>query len=393
MRIAQLAPLYESVPPKLYGGTERIVHYLTEELVALGHEVTLFASGDSETSAELVPGWERSLRLGNVSDPLAHHLLMVERVFKRCGDFDVIHSHLDYLPFPFARMHAGIPVVTTLHGRLDLPELRPIFEEFGEAPLISISDAQREPVSWANWQGTVHHGLPPDLYRPRLNPGGYLAFLGRFSPEKRADLAISIAIRCGVPLKMAAKVDRPDQDYFHDHIKPMLSHPLIEFLGEIGEDRKEEFLGGAMALLFPIDWPEPFGLVMIEAMACGTPVIALRRGSVPEVIRDGVSGFVVRDEDEAVAAVAKAANVDRAGCRAYFEERFTAARMAGEYLDIYRRLSEGSDEASAAMAAADDGRSHGGSHNGREQALHHGRLLFGRKTEPGPKARRNLRGL
>ncbi|HKP98252.1 MAG TPA: glycosyltransferase family 4 protein [Fibrobacteria bacterium] len=381
MRIAQVSPLYESVPPKFYGGTERIVHYLTEELVKQGHQVTLFASGDSRTSAELVPGWERALRLGNVADPLAHHLLMVEKVFQRSGEFDVIHSHVDYLPYPLIRRYPDVPVVTTLHGRLDLPELEPMYREFREIPVISISDSQREPISWANWQGTVHNGLPPDLYDFHPKPGGYLAFLGRISPEKRPDLAISIAIRSGLPLKMAAKVGRPDEDYFHDHIKPLLAHPLIEFVGEIGEGGKAGFLGNAVALLFPVDWPEPFGLAMIEAMACGTPVIALRKGAVPEVVRDGVSGFVVRDEDEAVAAVAAAAALDRAACRAYFEERFTDKRMAEDYLRIYLSLAQAY------------GRADGGTHNGGGYVLHHGRLLAGGEAEQGAEARRDLRRL
>ncbi|MDB5050405.1 MAG: glycosyl transferase [Fibrobacteres bacterium] len=379
MRIAQLSPLFESVPPKLYGGTERIVHYLTEELVRQGHQVTLFASGDSKTSAELVPGWDFALRLGNVSDPLAHHLLMVEKFFQRSGDFDAIHSHLDYLPFPMIRRYPGVPVVTTLHGRLDLPELQPMYREFREIPVVSISGSQREPVAWANWQGTVHHGLPPDLYRFHPKPGSYLAFLGRISPEKRPDLAISIAVRSGMPLKIAAKVDAPDREYFRTHIEPLLSHPLIEFMGEICEERKNEFLGNALALLFPVDWPEPFGLVMIEAMACGTPVIALRRGSVPEVLREGVSGFIVEDEEEAVTAVAAVAMLDRAACRAHFEENFTVKRMADDYQRIYASLTHS------------DGRGDGRIDNGRGHLLHHGRILPGRKTEPGPEARRNLR--
>jgi glycosyltransferase involved in cell wall biosynthesis len=384
MRIAQISPLYESVPPKLYGGTERIVHYLTEELVRQGHHVTLFASGDSETSAELVPGWSHSLRLGNVSDPLAHHLLMIEKVFQRLDDFDVVHSHIDYLPYPLVRRSPGAKFVSTLHGRLDLPELGPIYREYRDMPVISISDSQREPVPWANWQGTVHHGLPPNLYPFQAKPGSYLAFLGRISPEKRPDLAIRIAIRAGVPLKIAAKVDRPDQVYFRDHIKPLLSHPLIEFIGEIGEADKGRFLGEAMALLFPIDWPEPFGLVMIEAMACGTPVIAMRKGSVPEVIRHGVSGLIVCDEDDAVEAVARAAEWDRGCCRAQFEEYFTSERMAGDYLAIYARVgADGFRET--------ERRDHGGTHNGRGQVLHHGQFLLGRKAKQGAEARRNFR--
>jgi glycosyltransferase involved in cell wall biosynthesis len=385
MRIAQLSPLFESVPPKLYGGTERIVHYLAEELVRQGHEVTLFASGDSSTSAKLVPCGNQALRLANAAEPLALHLWMLEKAFQRRDEFDIIHSHLEYLPFPLARRHPDAAVVTTLHGRLDLPELQPLFREYTDAPLVSISDSQREPVSWANWQGTVLHGLPPSQYRFHPEPGRYLAFLGRVSPEKRPDLAMAIAIRSGIPLKMAAKVDRQDRDYFEARIRPFLSHPLVEFVGEIGEDRKEEFLGGALALLFPIDWPEPFGLVMIESMACGTPVIAMRRGSVPEVMRQGVSGFMVRNEDEAVAAVEKAAGLDRAACRAYFESLFTAERMAGDYLDIYRKVTDAAKAPlDAVEALQEEGRPHGGGHNGREQPLHHGQLLPGRNAEKGP---------
>lgn len=404
MRIAQISPLFESVPPKLYGGTERIVHYLTEELVRQGHHVTLFASGDSETSAELVPGWHHALRLGNVVDPLAHHLLMTEKVFQRVDEFDVIHSHIDYLPFPLVRRHPEAKFVTTLHGRLDLPELQPIYREFSEVPVVSISDSQREPLAWANWQGTVHHGLPRDLYAFHPKPGSYLAFLGRISPEKRPDLAIRIAIRAGMPLRIAAKVDRLNFDYFQDQIKPLLSHPLIEFVGEIGESEKGRFLGEALALLFPIDWPEPFGLVMIEAMACGTPVIAMRKGSVPEVLRHGVSGLIVGNDEEAVAAVAKTAEWDRASCRAHFEEYYTSERMARDYLGIFARLADrsssdglnGTQLNGAARTKADgfpgsEWRDNAGAHNGRGQALHNGQLLLGRKAKQGAEARRNLR--
>ncbi len=287
MRIAQVAPLYESVPPKYYGGTERIVSYLTEELVRQGHDVTLFASGDSVTAAQLVPACPSSLRLDrSCEDQLAHHVLMLEHVVQRAAEFDVLHFHVDYLHFPFSRRQPT-PHVTTLHGRLDIPDLVPLYREFNGVPLVSISDAQREPLPWANWLATVYHGLPPDLYRFRGEPGGYLAFLGRISPEKRVDRAIEIAQRVRMPLRIAAKIDAVDQAYFEREIEPLLDDPLVEYVGEIGETEKDEFLGNAQALLFPIDWPEPFGLVMIEALACGTPVIAYRHGSVPEVLDDG----------------------------------------------------------------------------------------------------------
>jgi glycosyltransferase involved in cell wall biosynthesis len=339
MRIAQVSPLYESVPPKLYGGTERVVSYLTEELVKQGHEVTLFASGDSVTSAQLVPCCPRSLRLNpNCVDSLVHHYLMLEKVFSRATEFDLIHFHIDYLHFPMSRRHR-INQLTTLHGRLDIADLIPLYEEFCEMPLVSISDAQRSPIPSANWLRTVHHGLPEDLFGFHETAGDYLAFLGRVSPEKRVDRAIEIARRAGMPLKIAAKVDKADQDYFNSVIKPLLDHPLVEFIGEIGGEEKEEFLGNAYALLFPIDWPEPFGLVMIEAMACGVPIIAWRCGSAPEVVDDGVTGFIVEDLDEAVRAVELAAELDRRQCREVFEERFVAGRMAGDYLTIYEQLA------------------------------------------------------
>jgi glycosyltransferase involved in cell wall biosynthesis len=337
MRIAQVAPLYESVPPKTYGGTERVVYYLTEELVRRGEEVTLFASGDSVTRAELVPGCERSLRLSKSIDPLPCHFLMLEQVFKRAKDFDVIHFHVDYLHFPLSRRNA-LPHLTTLHGRLDLPDLPPLYQEFGDMPVISISDAQRRPLPFANWLGTVHHGLPENLFTFREQPEDYLVFLGRISPEKRVDRAIEIARRTGRRLKIAAKVDKVDRRYFNKTIKPLLDHPLIEYLGEVGQRDKNELLGGAAGLLFPIDWPEPFGLVMIEALACGTPVLAFRRGSVPEVIADGVSGFIVEEMEAAVAAVEKLVRLDRRRCRQEFERRFTAARMADDYMRFYARV-------------------------------------------------------
>jgi glycosyltransferase involved in cell wall biosynthesis len=349
--------LYESVPPKLYGGTERVVHFLTEALVDLGHEVTLFASGDSSTRAELVACAPRALRLDRCTDPIAHHVNMMEQVFARAADFDVLHFHTDYLAFSLARRQS-VPYVTTMHGRLDTPELAPLFRTFSEAPLVSISDAQRDPLPLANWRATVYHGLPADLYNARPGRGGYLAFVGRISPEKRVDRAVAIARRLGMHLKIAAKVDDKDHKYYESEIKPLFRDPLIEYVGEIGEGEKNAFLGDAAALLFPIDWPEPFGLVMIEAMACGTPVVAFRRGSVPEVMRDGVSGFVVRTVDEAIAATARAVELPRAGVRAYFEERFTAPRMAEDYVAAFEgllksaRLRRGGGRTAFGLAAA-----------------------------------------
>jgi glycosyltransferase involved in cell wall biosynthesis len=338
MKIAQIAPLYESVPPRLYGGTERVVSYLTEELVRQGHDVTLFASGDSVTRARLVPACPRSLRLDeSCVDQNAHHLMMLENLFRQIDDFDVVHFHVDYTHFPLSRRHTH-PHLTTLHGRLDIPDLVPLYDEFSDMPLVSISDAQREPLPRAHWLATVYHGLPEDLFRFRSTPGDYLAFLGRISPEKRVDRAIEIAKRGGFPLKIAAKVDRVDKLYFQKVIEPLLDHPLIEFIGEVGEAEKDELLGNARALLFPIDWPEPFGLVMIEAMACGTPVIAYRNGSVPEVMEQGRTGFVVDGLDEAVAAVRRVSSLSRERCREVFEQRFTARRMAQSYVGLYEFL-------------------------------------------------------
>ena len=340
MKIAQIAPLTEAVPPALYGGTERVISWLTEELVALGQDVTLFASGDSITAARLEPMWPRALRLdGTVRDPYALHMTMIEQVCLRAHEFDLIHFHLDYLPFS-VMSRQRTPFVTTLHGRLDLPEHHPVFAVFSSVPVVSISNAQRRPIPKANWVETVHHGLPLDLLRPQAVEPSYLAFLGRISPEKRVDRAIGIAQRCGLPLKIAAKVDRADQDYFDETIRPLLSSPGVEFLGEIGDEKKSEFLSGAIALLVPIDWPEPFGLVMIEAMACGAPVIAFNRGSVPEIVEDGVTGFVVEDETSAAAAVREVATLSRSVVRRRFEERFTARRMAEDYLRLYRRMAE-----------------------------------------------------
>ncbi len=329
-----MAPLYESVPPQLYGGTERIVSYLTEALVELDHDVTLFASGDSKTDARLVAGCPRALRLAGVTDPLPHHVVMLEEVARRAAEFDLIHYHVDYLHFPLTR-RLPIPTLTTLHGRLDLPELAMLYEEFPGMPVVSISDAQRAPLPGIAWQGTVAHGLPRDLHRPTVAPGDYLAFVGRISPEKRVDLAIEIARRAGLPIRIAAKIDRADRAYADEHIVPLLDAPGVTYLGELDERGKGALLAGASALLFPIDWPEPFGLVMIEAMACGTPVVAFARGSVPEVLDDGVSGFVVDDVDAAVAAVGRLGELSRAEVRATFERRFTSTRMACDYLEIY----------------------------------------------------------
>ena len=339
MRIAQIAPLYEAVPPKLYGGTERVVSYLTEELVALGHEVTLFASGDSETSATLEAAWPRALRLDPaIRDPIAPHALLMERVMQRAAEFDVLHFHNDYLPFSlFSRQ--STPWLNTLHGRLDMIEYQGIFDMFSHVPLVSISDQQRRPLPQARFIGTVLHGLPENLLTPQIVTPSYLAFLGRISPEKRPDRAIRIARACGIPLKIAAKVDNADRDYFESVIKPMLAGPGVEMIGEINEAQKPAFLSGAIGLLMPIDWPEPFGLVMIEAMACGTPVIAINRGSVPEVIDDGISGFIVEDETGAIGAVERLGELDRARVRAQFEARFTARRMALDYLGLYRSLA------------------------------------------------------
>jgi glycosyltransferase involved in cell wall biosynthesis len=343
MRIAQVAPLTEAVPPKLYGGTERVVHWLTEELVALGHDVTLFASGDSQTSAKLDATWPKALRLdGSVRDPNALHMVMLERVRRKCDneEFDFLHFHLDY--YPWSLFHRQpTPFLTTLHGRLDLPEHQPVFATFSEIPVISISNAQRRPVPHANWVRTIHHGLPEKLLMPKLGRHDYLAVLGRIAPEKGVDRAIKIAMRCDIPLKIAAKVDRADQDYFDQLISPLITgNPLVDYIGEISDREKSDFLSGAMGLLLPIDWPEPFGLVMIEAMACGTPVIAYNRGSVAEIVDDGLTGFVVEDETSAVAAVDRLGQLNRHQIRQQFETRFTARRMALDYLQAYRGLME-----------------------------------------------------
>ena len=340
MRIAQVAPLIESVPPKCYGGTERIVSYLTEELVRSGHKVTLFGSGDSMTNARLIAPCRRSLRKNErYTDPVARELLLLDHVLEHAREFDVIHFHTGCLHFAICRS-LPVPHVTTLHGRLDTPDLVPVFDRFRDMPMISISDAQRQHLRRANWQATIYHGLPPNLFRFHSDPGDYLAFLGRISPEKRVDRAIEIAKRARKPLKIAAKVDRADRRYFKSVVEPLLSDGGVEWIGEISDREKDEFLGNAYALLFPIDWPEPFGLVMIEAMACGTPIIAYASGSVPEVMEDGVTGFVVKELEEAIDAVGRVRSLNRAGCREVFDKRFTAGRMASDYVKVYMRLAD-----------------------------------------------------
>jgi len=338
MRIAQIAPLTEAIPPKLYGGTERVISWLTEELVALGHDVTLFASGDSHTSAKLVSGWPRALRFDDeVRDANALHLTMLEQVCRRAWDFDILHFHLDYYPFSlFSRVTS--PFLSTLHGRLYLPEHQHLFATFGSAPIVSISDAQRLPVPDAGWVRTIHHGLPERSLMPQPAKPSYFAFLGRISPEKAVDDAIRIAQRCGVPLKLAAKVDKIDREYFEDKIRPLLRPPAVEYIGEISDSQKSEFLSGAICLLAPSAWPEPFGLVMIEAMACGCPVIAYNRGALPEIIEDGVTGFLVDDDIAAGVAVGRLGTLSRRAIRKRFEARFTARRMADDYLALYREL-------------------------------------------------------
>ena len=339
LRIAQIAPAIESVPPKTYGGTERVVSYLTEALVEAGHEVTLFATGDSETSAELFPCFPRALRADGTDDfATSAHLTMLERIYRRADDFDIIHSHVDHLAYPFAR-RCRIPTVSTMHGRLDLPLLDELYREYDDVPLVSISYAQRRPMpdeSW--WAANIYHGLPLDQYDPQLDDGDYLAFVGRVSPEKRVDSAIDVALETGVPLKIAAKIDRKDREYFESEIEPRMESSLIEFVGEIDEEEKQAFLGDAAALMFMVDWPEPFGLAMIEAMACGTPVIARKCGSIPEVVDEGVTGFVCEDESGAIEAVRRLDALDRGECRRQFEKRFSNETMAQNYVDAYRAL-------------------------------------------------------
>jgi len=339
MKIAQVAPLMESVPPRLYGGTERIVSYLTEELVQLGHDVTLFASGDSVTAADLVACAPVALRLEpKVRDPIPYYMLMLDRVREQGGKFDIIHFHIDQFHFPIFRPIAA-RTVTTLHGRQDLPDLKPLYLGFNDMPLVSISNAQRRPVANANFVKTILHGIPTDLHPLISHPrGGYAAFLGRIAAEKRPDRAIAIARALGIPLKISAKVDRVDEAYFREKIVPLLDGPGVEFIGEINERQKSDFLGEAHALLFPIEWPEPFGLVMIEAMACGTPVLAFRAGSVPEIIDQGVTGLIVDSLEEAIAAMPRALSLDRSAVRRRFEERFAATRMARDYVSVYEDL-------------------------------------------------------
>lgn len=345
MKIAQVAPLFEAVPPKLYGGTERVIHYLTEELVRRKHEVTIFASGDSTTSAKLIPITDKSLRLHpDCIDPLAHIILQLEKVMSKAKEFDIIHFHIDFLHFPFSS-RCDTPCVTTLHGRLDIPDLQPVYNEFSRQRVISISNSQRLPLPQANWIGTVYHGLPANLHSLQEGNGGYLAFIGRVSPEKGVDRAIRIALECNCPLKIAAKIDKVDQHYFEKHIAPLINHSLVEYVGEINEQEKTSFLGKAKALLFPINWSEPFGLVMIESLSCGTPVIAFKNGSVPEVIDHGVTGFIVESIPEAVQAVSNIAQLSRPVIRRVFEEKFTAERMAEDYLRLYKHVLQDSAQA------------------------------------------------
>lgn len=341
MKIAQVAPLTESVPPKAYGGTERIVCYLTNKLVEMGHEVSLFASGDSVTNAKLIAPTPLALRHNpDVVDPLAHVFYMLEKVQQLKHEFDIIHYHVDYFHFPYSRRN-GMPHCTTMHGRLDIPDLQVLFREFSEMPLISISNSQRKPLPFANFIQTIYHGIPTDLLNYRSKKGDYVAFIGRISPEKRLDRAIEIASKAGIPLKVAAKVDKADLAYYEAKIKPLMQgNRQVEFIGEINDEMKNDFLGEARALLFPIDWPEPFGLVMIEAMACGTPVIAFNCGSVPEVIDEGKTGFIVNSTEEAVECLRNIDRIDRKLCRTIFEKRFSDTRMAGDYLDLYQQLTE-----------------------------------------------------
>lgn len=338
MRIAQVAPLYEAVPPKLYGGTERVIHYLTEELVAQGHDVTLFASGDSVTSAKLCAVTDKALRLDTTCiDSLAHHVVQLEEVMSRRKEFDIIHFHTDFFHFPVTSRCSSV-CLTTLHGRLDIPDLQPLYKKFPQQRLVSISNNQRTPLPYANWVGTVYHGLPADLHLLQAGEGGYVAFVGRISPEKRVDRAIEMAIECNIPIKIAAKIDKADERYFEKQIAHLMEHPLVDFVGEISEQQKTAFIGNAKALLFPIDWAEPFGIVMIEAMSCGTPVIAFRNGSVPEVVDDGITGFIVESMPQAVEALRNIDRLSRVQVRKVFEERFTDKRMTHDYIQLYDKL-------------------------------------------------------
>src|ERR1700730_11269998 len=338
MRIAQLAPLAESVPPKLYGGTERVVAWLVDELVELGHDVTLFASGDSRTKGELHPVWPRALRLGRKGvDPNAACAVLLEAIAKRAKDFDVIHAHIDWLSLPLLS-RLGVPFVTTMHGRLDLPGLSEVLRQFPGAGFVSISDHQRLPLPDAHWTATIQHGLPSSLFRPSFDQGSYLAFLGRLTAEKGPQDAIRIARAAGMPLRIAAKIPRGETAYFKKQLEPHIDGRAVQLVGEVDEAKKQPFLAGAAALLFPIDSPEPFGLVMIEAMACGTPIIAFPAGSVPEVIDEGLTGFVVNDEGQAIKAVQRLREIDRRRVRERFEERFTARRMGTDYLSHYQSV-------------------------------------------------------
>jgi glycosyltransferase involved in cell wall biosynthesis len=338
MRIAQIAPLAESVPPKLYGGTERVVSWLTEELLVLGHEVTLFASGDSVTRAALVPIIPRALRLTRPRpEPFPAYALLLDALAQAASDFDVVHCHTDWLHLPLLDA-IEVPHLTTIHNRLDTPDLPPVIKRFAAVPLISISDHHRIPLPSANWLGTVYHGMPVDMLQPRYEPGEYLAFLGRLTKEKGPEVAIALSRASGVPLRMAAKIPRLETRYYKERLQPIIDGQHVQLMGELDDAAKGEFLRRASALLFPIDWPEPFGLVMIEAMACGTPVIAFRRGSVPEVIDDGVTGFIVDNEEQAIAAIHRVRDLDRRKVRATFEQRFTARRMAEDYIRLYQRI-------------------------------------------------------
>jgi len=345
MRIAQVSPLYESVPPRLYGGTERVVHYLTEELVKKGHDVTLFASGDSRTSARLIPITEKALRLDpHCIDPYTPHFLLMEEVLKWQDEFDIIHAHVDCFGFVLAR-RTNIPVVSTLHGRLDLWEYKRVFREYNDVPFVSISDAQRRPLNGVNWVATVYHGLPRNLYRLSRDTKDYLVYVGRVSPEKRVDSAIKIALMSEIPLKIAAKVDKADKEYFETVIKPLLNNSLIEFVGEVKDREKQELIGSALAMVYSIDWPEPFGIAMIEAMACGTPVIARRRGSVPEVVDHGITGYIFERDEEAVFCIKNLLpGFSRDACRRRFERRFLSERMAGDYLNVYMKVVAGEED-------------------------------------------------
>lgn len=354
MRIAQVSPLFESVPPKTYGGTERVVSYLTEELVQRGHEVTLFASGDSNTNARLISSCPQSLRLSNNNkNELIHHIVQLQMVQERLEEFDIIHYHTDYFHYPLSKINGSVHL-TTLHGRLDVPDLQQLYNTFQETPLVSISYSQREPLPRANWVETVYHGLPKDIYTFHEKRGEYFAFLGRICAEKGIERAIELAKRTGIPLKIAAKVDEADKEYFERAVKPNLSHPLIENVGEIGEKEKSDFLGNALCTLFLIDWPEPFGLVMIESIACGTPVLACGSGSVPDIIENGLTGYVIDTMDQVDAAVDKVLKISRIGCRKRFEERFSAQTMATEYLKIYQQLVKQEKVAPAMPSTVND---------------------------------------